>query len=117
MLSTRDIADMRTDAAEAMPETAVLQRVVRTADGQGGYTQAWTAAGTVSCRRAPHTQRIESIGARFAADSDWVIVLPAGTGARAGDRLTISGTTYSAQGVEAPRSVQIVERVGASVVP
>jgi hypothetical protein len=54
-LSTSDLAWMRTEVLNALPDTAVIKVKTRTSDGAGGWTEttAATANGTVSCRLDP----------------------------------------------------------------
>ena len=49
-LTAAELASIRADIAELLPDTCIIITVTNTADGQGGYTQGTAAAGTVDCR-------------------------------------------------------------------
>ncbi len=54
VLSTLELSQLRADAADYWPDTCTIQVVTRTADGRGGWTEAWTDTYTsVACRLVP----------------------------------------------------------------
>lgn len=96
MLTTAELTEMRSVQVQAQAGTCVITRGTLTADGMGGYTQTWSAAGTVSCRVMPAT---ESGAERLIADriteaDAWVITVPQGTDVVAKDRISESGRTF-----------------------
>lgn len=96
MLSVAELAEMRTVQGLAQAGTAVISRKTLTADGMGGFTETWAAAGTVSCRVWPATESgAESLLADRITESDaWVITLPYATDITAKDRIVADGRTF-----------------------
>lgn len=112
MLSSADIASMRATAEQALPGTAVITSGTLTSDGGGGYTEAFTAAGTVACRVAPASGTEREEGDRISADSTHVITLPAATTVETDDRIEVAGVTYNVTAVR-DRSWETTRRVEA----
>lgn len=96
MLTAAELADMRSVQAEAMAGTAVISRKTLTADGMGGFTETWSAAGTVSCRVWPARESgAESLIADRITEADaWVITVPYATDVTAKDRIVADGRTF-----------------------
>lgn len=103
---------MRTDAAEALPGTAIIQSQTTTSDGGGGVTQAWTAAGTVDCRIAPLTATEREIGERISSDADYLITLPHDASVGLNSRIVSGGGTFSVEAIR-DRSWHVTTRVEA----
>jgi SPP1 family predicted phage head-tail adaptor len=112
MLTSAQLARMRTVAERALPGTAVIRGGSLTTDGGGGWTEAFTAAGTVACRVAPISGNEREEGDRIAADSQYVITLPATTVVETDDRIVVAGVTYNVTAVR-DRSWEITRRVEA----
>lgn len=96
MLTAAEIAEMRSVQVLAQAGTCVITRGAMTADSMGGYTQTWSAVGTVTGRVWPAR---ESGAERLIADriteaDAWVITVPQGTDVVAKDRITESGRTF-----------------------
>ena len=49
-LTAAELASIRADVADLMPDTCIIITVTNTPDTMGGYTQGTAAAGTVNCR-------------------------------------------------------------------
>lgn len=98
MLSSTQIADMRTTAALALPDTATISRVARASDGAGGWTETWsTAASGVACRIMPRYQVSSTEGPAVGtqeAVAQWALTMPVGTDLRAGDRVVVASRTF-----------------------
>ena len=96
MLTAAELADMRSVQAQAMAGTAVVSRKTLTADGMGGFTETWSAAGTVSCRVWPARESgAESLIADRITEADaWVITVPYATDVTAKDRIVADGRTF-----------------------
>ena len=112
MLSSGDIASMRTTAEQALPGTAVINSGTLASDGGGGYTETFTASGTVSCRVAPLTGSEREEGGRISADSQYVITLPAETVVETDYQIVADGITYNVTAVR-DRSWEVTRRVEA----
>lgn len=106
---------MRTVAEQALPGTAVIQSGTLASDGGGGWTETFTASGTVSCRVAPVTGVENEVGDRVAAESQYVITLPAETTVETDDRIVVAGVTYNVTAVR-DRSWEVTRRVEAEKV-
>jgi SPP1 family predicted phage head-tail adaptor len=96
MLTAAELADMRSVQDQAMAGTCVITRRTLTADGMGGFTEMWAAAGTVSGRVWPAQ---ESGAERLIADritetDAWVITVPYNTDVVAKDRITADSRTF-----------------------
>jgi len=77
-LSTLEIAQLRADQADYVPDTCTLQTVTRTGDSQGGWTETWNNTHTsVACRLSPlQTQLVEAEeGGQVQAASRWVLTI------------------------------------------
>lgn len=110
MLTAGEIAAMREEIELTLPDTAIIYTATSAADGQGGHTETWAAAGTVDCRLSPRTQQQGSepgYGERQAAVADWVITLPASTTLTESQRVEVGGTAFEVTRVKAPRSWQL----------
>lgn len=109
-----DLAAMRAQALELMPDTAVIVRPTYGADGQGGRTETGTTTvATVACRLMPATQnqRERQLAERIGSDFDWLITLPYGSDVRAADRLTIGTRSFEVVGMMTPHSWDTAVRV------
>ena len=117
MLTTSEIAAMRTVAEQALPGTAIIQNGTLTSDGGGGYTEAFQprTGGTVACRVAPLTGTEREEGDRISADADYVITLPAETTVETDDRIETGGVTYNVVAVR-DRAWEVTRRVEAEKV-
>lgn len=110
MLTSSEIARMRATAQRAMPGSAIIQGGTLTSDGGGGWTEGFTAAGTVACRVAPIAGSEREVGDRIVADSQYIITLPAATAVETDDRIVVSGVTYNVTAVR-DRSWEVTRRV------
>ena len=112
MLTADELTQMRADAAEALPGTAIIQTQAETSDGGGGVTVAWTAAGTVDCRIAPLTGTEREMGDRISSDADYLITLPHNASVTTNSRIVAGGGTYSVEAIR-DRSWNVTTRVEA----
>lgn len=77
-LSTAELAQLRSDAEDYLPDTCTLQTVAKTSDGMGGWTEVWSDTYTsVTCRLAPEqTAQTEGMtAAQIAAITRWVLTI------------------------------------------
>lgn len=100
LFTAAEVAQARTDATLAMPDSCAIQRATRTRDGAGGSTTATAILATVPCRLRPAGGGDE----RTIADAlQWVVAytvsLPWGTDLRPTDTLLIAGRTFQVGGV------------------
>lgn len=114
MLSSAEIAEMRTIAEATFDSTAIIQSRIYASDGAGGGTTTWTPAGTVACHLSPVTSRGERepvIGERITPSAEWVLTLPAETEITADSRVVVSGETFEVLRVSGPRTWELTRRV------
>lgn len=92
--STADLTELRGVATSAMSGTLIIKRPVRSADGMGGFSEAYTAVGTVACHiwRTRVANEITA-GAMVQSRAEWYIGVPFGTDIREIDYGEYNGTT------------------------
>lgn len=103
LLSTTEIADMRSVQNDTMPDTVVIWRYTSTSDSMGGMAETWAAVGTVSGRLAPAggSGREQILADRLTAAEPWVITMPNGTTLYERDRLVIGARTFEVEYINA----------------
>lgn len=98
MLSAAELSAMREIEESAFSSTGVIKRRTLTADGTGGYTEAWAAVGTVDCDVWQINQRGErertTEGAQPISKADWFITVPYNTDLQAKDRVDVDNRTF-----------------------
>lgn len=78
-----------------LPETAYVQQLTKTPDGEGGYTEAWTTTATTNARIGEPKGELErEIAGKIAVGKVFVITLPVGTVVSDTDQIQISGQNY-----------------------
>jgi SPP1 family predicted phage head-tail adaptor len=112
LLTTAELNSMRATAAEALPGTAVIQTFAQVSDGGGGYTETWTAAGTVDCRMAPIGGSEREMADRISADAEFVFTLPTTASVTTNSRLIHDGGTFNVEAIR-DRSYEVTQRVEA----
>lgn len=110
--TTAEIASMRTDLeAVALPDTCNILSVTQTADGQGGFTDAWgTASASVACRLDQKTGMEAQAGGAIQPFSSWVLSVPQATTLTTDHRVEHGGQTYNVISVDDDGSWQVVKR-------
>jgi len=100
MLATADLAFMRGQQADALPDTCAISRKTLASDGAGGYTETWATVGSgVACRLA-----VARTGERVMADhivheGGFVVTLPYGTAVTPKDRILVGSRTFEVTGL------------------
>lgn len=117
MISAAELSAMRVIENSAMSSTAVIHRNTPTADGMGGYSEAWAAVGTVSCDLWPINQRGDregvTVGAQPISKANWFITVPFDTTITAKDRVVIDSRTFEVTFVPNSESWMSAKRVEA----
>ena len=116
-LSTAELVQMRHTADTYLAGTAVIHTATKTADGQGGYSWAYAASGTVDARLSPEQLRggENAVGSRLAETSPWILTVPASTSIDEDDRVVYNAVTYEVSEVltwvpwEISRRVRLTE--------
>lgn len=100
-----------------LPETATVQRVTRTPNDSGGWTEATATVATVKARLAPVGGLGTGTGeGRIEVSDQWYLTFPAGTDVRSGDHVVINGRTFNVNEPDGARSYEITRRCVATEV-
>jgi len=107
-----ELIAMREAVEAILPDTCTIKRCSRTADGAGGFTEAWSDVATVKGRLAPAGARPDerAVADRLGVLVEWALTLPALTDVGPGDRVSIGGRTLEVVWVFT-RSTEVARRV------
>jgi len=94
MTSTSDIDKIRVEQEKLMPETVYVQRLTRTSDGAGGWSESWQTIATTKGRIAAKSGNENELGGKTTAITTYLITLPSNTELEDDDRLQINGEQY-----------------------
>lgn len=94
MLTDAELAAMREQAEEALPDSCVIQRKTRTSDGGGGGSVSWAASGTVDARVGQTAGTEQLLDAQLVGQVDAILTVPHDADLRQADRAVVDGTTY-----------------------
>jgi SPP1 family predicted phage head-tail adaptor len=89
-----DLEKIRAEQVRLMPETVYIQRLTRTPDGAGGWTEIWQSVATTKGRIATQDGGETKRGGAITADVTLIVTLPHDTDLRQDDRLQIGGKQY-----------------------
>lgn len=113
LLTSDELAQLRTDLAALLPDTCIILSSTYTPDGVGGQTQTWgTAAASAACRVDPY-QRQDSAGivAEREAARTWYRLTVEYNAALAYDcRVVFDGDTYEVVQLYDDHSLRAVRR-------
>lgn len=98
MLTASELSTMRTIEESVMTSTAIIRRNTPLRDVMGGFTDSWSAIGTVNCDLWPVGNRGDrentTSGGQLISHADWFITVPYNTDVIAQDRIDIDGKTF-----------------------
>lgn len=95
ILTTEQLAAMKAVQNLNLPETAYVQRLTRTSDGEGGYTEAWNTVTTTTGRIGePKGEFEREIAGKIAVGMAYVITLPSNTEVLSTDQIQINSKNY-----------------------
>jgi len=95
-----DLDKIREEQKKFMSETVYIQRLTRTSDGAGGWTEAWQTVATTKGRLTPGRSADEvERGGMVAAYGEFVVTLPHDTELRQDDRLQVNSTQYEVKAI------------------
>lgn len=78
-----------------LPETAYIQALTKTSDGEGGYTEAWTTITTTTARIGEPKGELEhEIAGKLGVGMVYVITLPSDTEVLDTDQIQINSINY-----------------------
>lgn len=101
MLSEKELADMRDQQEENMPETVYIQKKVSVSNGAGGFTETWETESTVAGRIGPVGKSPEEkeIAARLTGVTGYTVILPHDAVVDEKNQLQINGRQFFVAGV------------------
>ncbi len=109
-LPPSELAAQRTAAAQTFPESCIVQRLAEVSDGQGGFTQAWTAVGTVDARMVAKSGNTRAVGGKDSVVGAYTLTVPVGTDIQETDRVVIGAVPYRVLFVDDLKAWQIAVR-------
>lgn len=115
-LTSSELAAMRADADLMLPDTCAIQRVTRTDDSLGGYTEEWNDLATnVACRTGTVNDAnsgSEAVLKTLAPGTvlDLVLTLKYDQGIDVKDRVVYASKTYQVEAVRNDHSWVIATR-------
>ena len=104
-LSTDELAQMRDDILNLLPDTCTILSVGYTSDGEGGMSETWgTATANVACRIDYRSGRENVAGGAWMPYSKAVLTLPFDTVLETTSRILSDGRTYAVLSANAGQS-------------
>lgn len=96
LLSTNELASIRSARNGFMPDTGIIYRYTLTGDGMGGSSEDWAAVGTVSCYvwTRPATDNEIATGGQMTSRTRWYIEIPYNTTIDAKDWIEVNSRTF-----------------------
>jgi hypothetical protein len=115
-----DLAYMRAMVLEMLPDKCNILSETITPDGQGGVSSTWgTASTNIACRlddKALGTNQLVAIAIGLKAAHQYQLSLPYDATISAGNRVEISGATYTVINVNANQSWLAVTRAALELI-
>ena len=114
MISAADLARMRAQANELLPDTCTIQTKTATADSIGGESYSWANAATgVACRlnRADKRNDPRPYGERMNIEADWVVSLAHDRTVTIDQRIVVNSLTLEPVWVNTGKSVEAQTRL------
>lgn len=110
-LTARELAQMREDIEDLMPDTCDILSVAYTADGEGGMAETWgTALADVACRVDYRSGSEKMTGGAIQSYSKAVLSLPYTTALTTKHRIKLDEYVWSVLSVNEGQSWDVVRR-------
>lgn len=111
-LSTLELAQLRADHEDYMPDTCVIQTKTVTIGAAGGWVETWADEATVDCRLAPQMHGLGEIinAAQLVSLASWVLTVHHDQAIAATQRVVVGGDTYEVERVEDEHSNRTARR-------
>ena len=110
-LTARELAQMRADIEDLMPDTCDILSVAYTSDGEGGMTEAWgTALADVACRVDYRSGSEKMTGGAIQPYNKAVISLPYTTALTTKHRVKLDDFVWAVLSVNEGQSWDVVRR-------
>lgn len=104
-LSAAELAQMRSDINQLLPDTGYILALTRTSDGGGGWSESWGTAGTAVCRLDfPNPGKEQSAADRLQSFKSGVLNVPYDTTITTANRLSLNSHLYNIVGVNIDQS-------------
>jgi len=110
-LTAKELAQMRADIEDLMPDTCDILSVAYTSDGEGGMTEAWgTALADVACRVDYRSGSEKMTGGAIQPYNKAVISLPYTTALTTKHRVKLDDFVWAVLSVNEGQSWDVVRR-------
>lgn len=110
-LNNKELASIRSDVNNLLPDTGYIITVTNTPDGFGGYTTGTAMAtnGTVTCRLDPEVKTVLKSGEALAGGMiepfhRFVLTLPYNTAITTDNQFLLGTTLYNVMSVDSDKS-------------
>lgn len=113
MLTATELAQLRQDVLETLPDTCRIERATIT-NTNGNVSETWgTAVASAVCRLDPDNRRQEDavLADRESGVARYLLSLAYDTDIRDGDRVVVNGRTYQASQIHENHTMRAVRRV------
>jgi head-tail adaptor len=96
MLTDAELAQLRSDIGELLPDTCQIQRSTDTTDDHGNVSEGWTTVATTSCRLDPFFRMASPnpVAAQEKMRNSYRLTIPYDADLRDGDRVLVGGDVY-----------------------
>jgi head-tail adaptor len=94
-ISTQQLAFMRDQVLDTLPDTGTVLSLTNTSDGQGGYTQSWAGTTAYDCRIDFVNGREQQAGGGYAPYVTTKLTLPYNAVITTANRFSALGNTYN----------------------
>ncbi len=89
-----ELTQMRADAENTLPQSAIIARLSETSDSQGGMAQSFAAVGTVDARLVAKSGNVRAVAGAAQAVGSYTLTVPHDTDIQAADRVTVDSVNY-----------------------
>lgn len=113
MLTSDELAAMRADVRELLPDTCTIRRATMTLAADGSISETWSDAVVGAlCRIDPTTYRDERgvIAERESTRNRYIISVEWNADLRDGDRIVAGGVTYEVTNLHSDATLRLVKR-------
>jgi hypothetical protein len=115
-LSPSELAQLRSDLTDLLPDTCRIERATITKSGAYDVETWGTAVASVACRVDPDNlrQNEDIVGEREAGITRYIVTVPYNTDVQDGDRLVHGGNTYEITMLHDNHSARMARRLRVS---
>jgi head-tail adaptor len=107
-MDASELAGLRADIQDTLPEICNILSVSRTADGYGGMTETWgTASASVACRMDHKVGKIATVGGAAETYQGNMLTLPYDASITTSNRVQYGGNLYNVDSVSEGSSIAV----------